>query len=128
MKKICFAGDLSFVEKSVSVMIKDKLTELLDEFPEDEFVFLFFKCCKLFSKQGLYVIDDLKKVIERKDGAFTQLRVRNTDTGVDHAVGSSSHDALFVENGRVRYYNMQDGGSDGDGYRFVEKMLWGLES
>ena len=69
-------------------------------------------------------IDDLKKVIERKDGAFTQLRVRNTDTGVDHAIGSNSHDALFIENGRVRYYNMQDGGSDGDGYRFVEKMLW----
>ena len=60
MKKVCFAGDLSFAEKSVGAMMKDKLTELLDEFPEEEFDFLFFKCCKLISKQGLYVIQDLK--------------------------------------------------------------------
>lgn len=69
-------------------------------------------------------IDDLKKVIERKQGAFTQLRVMDTDTGLDHIIGSNQHDALYVEDGKVRYYNMQDGGSDGDGYRFVEKMLW----
>lgn len=69
-------------------------------------------------------IDELKKVIERKQGAFTQLRVMDTDTGLDHIIGSNQHDALYVEDGKVRYYNMQDGGSDGDGYRFVEKMLW----
>lgn len=66
MKKICFAGDLSFVEKSAGVMIKDKLTKLLDEFPEEEFVFLFFKCCKLIPKQGLQVIQDLKETYPRR--------------------------------------------------------------
>lgn len=70
-------------------------------------------------------IDGLKKVIERKDGAFTQLRVRNTDTGLDHIIGSSQHDVLWVRDGKVKYLNLQDCGSDGDGYRFVEKTLWG---
>ena len=74
MKKICFAGDLSFVEKSVGVMMKDKLTELLDESPKEEYAFLFFKCCKLISKQGLQIIQDLK-------GAYPK---RKLTTGVDH--------------------------------------------
>ena len=69
-------------------------------------------------------INELKKITEIKDNLFTQLRILDEDTGLDHIIGSSSHDTLFVENGRVRYYNMQDGGSDGDGYRFVEKMIW----
>lgn len=46
-------------------------------------------------------IDELKKVIERKQGAFTQLRVMDTDTGLDHIIGSNQHDALYVEEGEM---------------------------
>lgn len=68
-------------------------------------------------------IDELKKITEMKENSFTQLRILDEDTGLDHIIGSNLHDVLYVENGIVRYYNLQDGGSDGDGYRFVEKMV-----
>ena len=68
-------------------------------------------------------INELKKITEIKDNLFTQLRILDEDTGLDHIIGSSQHDVLYVEDGIVRYYNLQDGGSDGDGYRFVEKMV-----
>ena len=69
-------------------------------------------------------INELKKITEIKDNLFTQLRILDEDTGLDHIIGSSQHDVLYVEGGIVRYYNLQDGGSDGDGYRFVEKKIW----
>ena len=44
------------------------------ESPKEEYAFLFFKCCKLISKQGLQIIQDLK-------GAYPK---RKLTTGVDH--------------------------------------------
>ena len=55
---------------------------------------------------------------------FPVIIVRNTTTGEEHIVGTDEHDMLNIENGKISYYNLQDGGGIGDGYEFkifVEK-------
>ena len=63
--------------------------------------------------------------------SFPLIKVRNTDTGETHVVGTSHHDYLCVtENGTITYVNLQNGGTIGDGYEFVYESVspWAEES
>lgn len=69
--------------------------------------------------------------------SFPLIKVRNTDTGETHVVGTSHHDYLCVtEDGTITYVNLQNCGTIGDGYEFVyeqesqcedESERWGKE-
>lgn len=51
---------------------------------------------------------------------LTNLYVKDRVDGQIHRVGESTHDSLYVRNGVVGYYNLQNGeGSLGD-YSFVD--------
>lgn len=133
MKKICFTGDLSFVEKSVGLMMKDKLVELLDEFPEEEFVFLFFKCCKLFSKQGLYVIDDLKKAYPKRKLMVVDIidPLRVSSDQIDQKEQEKQDGFLPGSVDRFEFAPLINGKSENDDRRFIahqrkiSRWLWG---
>lgn len=46
--------------------------------------------------------------------------VKDNDSGVIHQVGTDQHDSLEMINGRVEYYNLQNGCGTPDTYSFVE--------
>jgi len=46
--------------------------------------------------------------------------VKDNDSGVIHQVGTDRHDSLEMINGRVEYYNLQNGCGTPDTYSFVE--------
>ena len=51
-----------------------------------------------------------------------QLEIRDKDSGIVHVIGTNPHDTLYVKNGIVEYYNLQNGcGTDGT-YEFVDKV------
>ena len=63
--------------------------------------------------------------------SFPLIKVRSTDTGEIHVVGTSHHDYLYVtEDGTISYVNLQNYGTIGDGYEFVYEQVsqWSEES
>lgn len=58
---------------------------------------------------------------------MTDLYIRDKETGRVHRVGDDSHDQLWVHEGVVRYYNLQngDGSGEGGGYEFVDSGIYG---
>jgi hypothetical protein len=63
--------------------------------------------------------------------SFPLIKVRNTDTGETHVVGTNHHDYLYVtEDGTISYVNLQNYGTIGDGYEFVYEQVsqWSEES
>ena len=63
--------------------------------------------------------------------SFPLIKVRSTDTGETHVVGTSHHDYLYVtEDGTISYVNLQNYGTIGDGYEFVYESVsqWAEES
>ena len=61
---------------------------------------------------------------------MNELFIRDKTTGAVHRVGDNNHDCLHVEDGVVRYYNLQNGegsGPNGD-YEFVDSDLYGRVS
>lgn len=72
----------------------------------------------LYSKR----IDELTRYIN-ENPKLIQIEVYDKATDTTHVVGTDPHDSLYVRDGVVRYYNLQNGegsGEDGD-YMFVEK-------
>ena len=69
-------------------------------------------------------IDELNRYIEGHQ-RFIQLKIHDDATGLEHIIGTDPHDALYVENGVVYYYNLQcgDGSKLGD-FHFVEKEMY----
>ena len=52
--------------------------------------------------------------------SFPLIKVRSTDTGETHVVGTNHYDYLYVtEDGTISYVNLQNYGTIGDGYEFV---------
>ena len=53
------------------------------------------------------------------------MKIHDDATGTEHIIGTDPHDALYVENGVVYYYNLQcgDGSKYGD-FHFVEKEMY----
>lgn len=54
---------------------------------------------------------------------FTKLEVFDKLLGESHIVGTSVHDVLEVLDGKVLYYNLQNGGGTPDEYEFVDKHV-----
>jgi hypothetical protein len=54
---------------------------------------------------------------------FIELEVYDKDNEVSHVIGTNQHDYLFVENGIVQYYNLQNGCGTPETYSFVEKEM-----
>ena len=50
-----------------------------------------------------------------------QLGIRDKDTGQVHVIGVNPHDMLYVQNGIVEYYNLQNGCGTNGTYEFVDK-------
>jgi hypothetical protein len=46
--------------------------------------------------------------------------VRDKSNGHIHQVGTDVHDSLELMDGKVEYYNMQNGDGTGGGYEFVD--------
>lgn len=73
---------------------------------------------QLYSKR----IDELERYI-KENPKFIQIEVYDKATKSAHVVGTDPHDSLYVRDGVVHYYNLQNGegsGEDGD-YIFVDK-------
>lgn len=69
-------------------------------------------------------INELENYIEGHQ-RFIQLRILDKDTGHEHIIGTDPHDTLYVEDGVVYYYNLQNGdGSKYGCYRFVDKEIY----
>lgn len=49
---------------------------------------------------------------------FPLIVVKDVETGEEHIVGTNSHDVLFLENGKIQYYNLQDGGATPCDFKF----------
>lgn len=72
----------------------------------------------------------------RDDRTLIDIYVRDKSTGEIHRVGDNRHDSLDVVNGKVLYYNLQNGGgtsflndynNDDDEYEFVNSDAGTLE-
>jgi len=52
---------------------------------------------------------------------FPIIKVKDNHTGYEHIVGTDSHDMLIAENGKITYYNLQNGDGSGEGgsYEFL---------
>ena len=51
---------------------------------------------------------------------FPIIRIKDTDNGREHIVGTDTHDSLYINgNGRIAYTNLQNGGGLDDWYEFV---------
>ena len=73
-------------------------------------------------------IDDLERYI--RDNVLLRmckLEVYDKDTDSKHIVGTNRHDVLYVKDGVVKYYNLQNGEGTGKhgSYSFVEKDIYG---
>lgn len=70
-------------------------------------------------------IKELEYLLNNKESELLRIEVYDKSSKTKHVVGTNAHDCLLVENGRVVYYNLQNGESTdpyGD-YEFVEKGL-----
>lgn len=79
------------------------------------------KSCNCEAKE---YIDVLQKLIDKSDRSLIEIKVRDKADGKIHTVGESYHDCLLVEDGKVEYYNLQNGEGTGGDYEFVEKGLY----
>lgn len=75
-------------------------------------------------------IELLKRQVQRLERyieghqPFIQLEILDTDYNVKHIIGTNPHDCLYVKDGVVHYYNLQNGeGSMYGTYKFVEKEM-----
>ena len=68
-------------------------------------------------------VDELEKYIKGHQ-PFIQLEIYDKDNDTKHIIGTNPHDCLYVKNGQVRYYNLQNGGGLDDWYEFVEKDIY----
>lgn len=51
---------------------------------------------------------------------FPIIKVKDNDTGHEHIVGTNSHDTLLINDGKITYYNLQNGeGSEYGTYSFL---------
>lgn len=71
-----------------------------------------------------YAIAEKQMLLDRKESWSTKLEVYDKETKTTHIVGNDTHDCLLVRNGKVEYYNLQNGCGTPDTYEFVEKSLY----
>lgn len=71
-------------------------------------------------------IKELEYLLNNKESELLKIEVYDKDSKTKHVVGTNAHDCLLVENGKVVYYNLQNGESTGPygDYEFVEKRLF----
>lgn len=67
-------------------------------------------------------IKELENYIEGHQ-PFIKLEVYDRGIDTTHIVGTNPHDYLYVKNGVVQYYNLQNGCGTFDDYNFVEKEM-----
>lgn len=68
-------------------------------------------------------ISELERYIEGHQ-PFIQLEIYDNDYKEKHIIGTNPHDCLYVEDGVVYYYNLQNSeGSKYGTYTFVEKEM-----
>lgn len=69
-------------------------------------------------------VNELEYLLSNKQREFIKLEVLDKETNAKHIVGTNIHDCLLVKNGKVEYYNLQNGEGTGGDYEFVEKSLY----
>ena len=67
-------------------------------------------------------VNELERYIEGHQ-KFIQLEIYDKDTKTKHIIGTNPHDCLLVQDGKVEYYNLQNGCGTPETYEFVEKEL-----
>lgn len=75
----------------------------------------------------IHILEKTIKELEnyiKENPRFIQLEILDKDTGRKHIIGTNPHDCLLVVNGKVEYYNLQNGCSSPETYEFVEKNLY----
>ncbi len=85
----------------------------------------------VYQKKYGHIYDEIKEFInilknKKPENELIELKVKDKTNGLIHVIGEDEHDCLLVENGKVKYYNLQNSESSEDysDYEFVEKRLF----
>lgn len=82
------------------------------------------ECVEIQKEIYKHAISDKQAMLERKESWATRLEVYDKDLEKRHVVGTDVHDCLLVTDGKVEYYNLQNGCGTPYTYEFVEKSLY----
>lgn len=70
------------------------------------------------------IIDKKDYLLKNKEDWRTRIEVYDKEMKKKHVVGTDVHDCLLVTDGKVEYYNLQNGCGTPYTYEFVQKGLY----